>query len=321
MKQKHSLRNLGLDLVRATEASALVAGRWMGRGVFHDVKTSASRAMAKELNSLKVGGTIICGADDRSPDKFLPKGEHVGRNKRVEVEYAVDPIDGSRLLASGGRGAISAIAVTESGGMYSPYPAKYMEKLVVDRHTAPALVPECLDAPVAWTLALIARRRKVDVSRLVVFVLDRPRHQDLIEEIRTAGARVMLRSDGDIAGALHVIFDDDIVDCMMGVGGVTEGVMAAAAVKAQGGAMLARLAPQSEVERQRILSAELDPDQILTQDDLIRTNRFFFVATGVTDGSILRGMRYRAGRATTESLILRGKTQTKRLVQAEHILN
>ena len=316
-EEEQSLRNLGLDLIRATEMAALRAGRWMGFGVQPDAELLAARAMSEELAKINVLGKIICS--DRKQTQFLQIGSFIGQGDEHAVDYAVDPIDGSRLLATGGRGAISAIVGTTAGAMYAPYPARYMEKLVVDSEVAQALVPECLDAPIAWTLGLIGRVKKLDVSRLVIFMLDRPRNQPLIDEIREAGARVMLRSDGDIAGALHALNVTDMVDALMGIGGVTEGVMSAAAVKARGGAMLARLAPQSEKEHNEILQAGIDISRILTQDDMIKTERFFFVATGLTDGRILEGLRYDGGRATSHSLILRGKTKTRRIIHAEHL--
>ncbi len=315
--QEHqSLRNLGLDLVRATESAAILAGRWMGFGIQPNAETLAAKAMSEELDSLHMRGKIVC--TDGKQAEYLKLGSFVGQGEEHLVDYAVDPIDGSRLLATGGRGAISAIVGTTANAMYAPFPARYMEKLVVDSEVAAALVPECLDAPIAWTLALIARVKKLEINRLVIFMLDRPRNQPLIDEIRAAGARVMLRSDGDIAGALHALNVGDMVDALFGIGGVTEGVMSAAAVKAQGGAMLARLAPQSEEERDAIMAAGVDIGRILTQDDMIKTDRFFFVATGLTDGRILGGLRYSGGLAMSHSLILRGKTKTRRMIDSEH---
>jgi fructose-1,6-bisphosphatase II len=204
--------------------------------------------------------------------------------------------------------------------LWSPHPAAYLEKLVVDRDIAPAIVPECLDAPAAWTLALIARLKKVPVNRIVVFVLDRPRHQALIEEIRLSGARVVLRDQGDIAGALKAATRGTLIDVMMGVGGATEGVLTACAVKALGGAMLARVAPRDAQEKAVIESAGLDPKRILTADDIVPSDEVFFAATGVTDGNLLRGILFAGERAHTESIVLRGHTHTRRLIQSEHVL-
>jgi fructose-1,6-bisphosphatase II len=195
-----------------------------------------------------------------------------------------------------------------------------MEKLVVNRSAAGALMPECLDAPAAWILALIARAKQKKIRDLVVFVLDRPRHADLIEEIRTAGTRVMLRGDGDISGALMAASSDGIVDALMGIGGAPEGVIAACAVKSSGGAMLVRLTPQSEAEHARVLEAGLDPHRILSCNELVTSDQVFFAATGITDGPMLAGVRYHGDRAETHSLILRGETGTRRIMQAEHLI-
>jgi fructose-1,6-bisphosphatase II len=196
-----------------------------------------------------------------------------------------------------------------------------MNKIVVNRVAAGSLVPEVMDAPAAWTLALVARVKKKEVRDLVVFVLDRPRHRDLIEEIRTAGARVMLRSDGDIAGAMMAASPDGRVDILMGVGGVPEGLIAACAVKALGGAMLGRLAPQNEEEREAVEAAGLDIRQIVSSDELVTTNEIYFAATGVTDGPLLEGVTYSGRHAETHSLILRGSTRSRRFIHTEHFLN
>jgi fructose-1,6-bisphosphatase II len=192
-----------------------------------------------------------------------------------------------------------------------------MEKIVVSRHVGEALVDECMDAPVAWTLALVARLKGKSLPDMTVFVLDRPRHADLIEGIRSAGARVMLRSDGDISGALLAASPDDYIDLMVGIGGANEGLIAACAVKAMGGAMLARLAPQSEDEAKKVQQAGHELDRVLTCDDLVAENKLFFSTTGITDGMLLKGVRYRGAIAETQSLILRGETGTKRLINAE----
>jgi fructose-1,6-bisphosphatase II len=236
------------------------------------------------------------------------------------MDVVADPVDGARLLALGHPDAISVVGIAPRGAMWAPYPAVYMNKIVVDREAANVLVPECMDAPAAWTLALIARAKKKQMRDLVVFILDRPRHQDLIEEIRSAGARVMSRDQGDIAGALMVITGEVNVDLMMGVGGISEGVIAACAIKCLGGAMLGRLAPQSEEERQAIQESDLDASQILTCDELVRGCDVFFAATGITDGTLLSGVRYRGEWAETESIVLRCETGTRRVIHAEHRL-
>jgi len=238
------------------------------------------------------------------------------------MDVIVDPIDGTRLVMEGRSGALSVVAAAPRGSMWSAPPSivVYMNKIVVDREVAEALVPECMEAPAAWTLALIARVKGKELRDLVVFVLDRPRHADLIEEIRMAGARVALHNEGDIGGAILAAMPHSSVDVLMGVGGVPEGVTAACAVKALSGAMLGRLAPQSPMEREQCVGFGLDPDKILNCNQLVTSDEIYFAATGVTDGPLLDGVRYRSGRAETHSLVLRAETGTRRLIRAEHML-
>jgi fructose-1,6-bisphosphatase II len=314
-------RNLGLELMRATEAAALAAGRWMGLGKREEADDAASEAMFAILDTIEFDGQVVVGEEGRSGKRTPLEGHrYVGTGAGPKMDVVLDPIDGRTLLAQGRLGAISVVASAPRGSMWSPGPAVYMEKIVVSMEVAGAVVAECLDAPAAWTLALVARTKKKSLRDLVVFVLDRPRHQDLIEEIRTAGARVMLRTDGDIAGALMACSSHADVDILMGIGGLAEGVIAACAVKAMGGAMLGRLAPQSDEERNVIAAAGLDTEQILTGDALVASNEIFFTATGITDGPLLAGVRYHGNRAETESLVLRGETGTRRIIHAEHVL-
>jgi fructose-1,6-bisphosphatase II len=314
-------RNLGMDLVRATEAAALHAGRWMGLGNRAEADRAATVAMARALDTLNVDGFIAIGEEGKTGDgSVLTSGRRVGNGRGPEVDVVVDPIDGKRMLAEGRSGAIAVAAVTKRGAMWAPKGSVYIEKLVVNADAARAIVPECMEAPAAWTLALVARVKRKAVRDLVVFVLDRPRHQDLIAEIRAAGARVMLRGDGDVAGALMASTRKGSVDILMGIGGVVEGVMAACAVRALGGAMLARLAPQSEAEREAVRGAGHDLRRILTCDELVQSNEIFFSATGIADGPLLHGVRYQGDRAETHSLVLRAETGTRRTILAEHLL-
>ncbi|RME50940.1 MAG: class II fructose-bisphosphatase [Caldilineae bacterium] len=319
--EEHPPRNLGLDLVRVTEAAALAAGWWLGRGRHEDADEAAAQAMYEALNTLDMEGRIVIG-EERKVGRHSPldSGTQVGTGYGPAMDVVADPIDGARLLMHGRSGALAVVAVAPLGSMWTPGPAVYMEKLVVDRDVARGLVPECLDAPAAWTLALIARLKQKPVSDLTVFMLERPRHEELVDEIRAAGARVWLRADGDIAGALIAATPNSNVDALMGVGGVTEGILAACAVRALGGAMLGRLAPQSAEERAAVLEANMDIAKIMTCDDLVSSDEIFFAATGITDGPILRGIRHYVDRAETESLILRGETGTRRHIHAEHTL-
>ncbi len=321
MNEQRLSPNMGLDLVRATEAAALAAARWMGLGLRQEADTAASTAMAAALERLEIDGRIVIGEERRCGSQItLPTGRAVGTGRGLPVDVVVDAIDGRRQLAQGRPGAITVAAVSNRGGMWSPTPAAYMEKLIVNRQVAPALVPECLDAPAAWTLGLIGRAKAKPVRDLVVFVLERPRHADLIDEIRAAGARVMLADDGDVSGAVLAATPDGPVDALMGIGGASEGVIAACAVKALGGGMLARLAPQSDAERAALAEAELSQQRILTLDDLVLGDQIFFVVTGITDGLLLKGVHYDGDRADTNSLILRSETRTRRLIFAEHLL-
>lgn len=317
--ETHLERNLGLELVRVTEAAALAAGRWMGLGSREGAGRAATEAVIRTLRTVSMAGVIVVGEEARigvhSP---VDTNQPVGNGQGPEMDVVVDPIDGTTLLAQGRSGAISVVGAAPRGSMWAPAPAAYMEKIVVDRDVAPALVPECLDAPAAWTLALVARIKKKEVRDLVVFVLDRPRHRHLIEEIRAAGARVALRTDGDIAGAILAALPGTSIDLLLGIGGVAEGVTAACAVRALGGCMLGRLAPQSPEERAAVAAAGLDLDRILTCKEIVRSDEIFFAATGIADGPLLDGVRYQSGRASTHSLVLRGETGTLRRIYAEH---
>lgn len=315
------VRNLGLDLVRATEAAALKAGRWMGLGNRAMADLEATTAMVDALNSLDMDGLIVVGEEAKSGiHSPLDTGNHVGNGFGLPLDVVVDPIDGTNLLVEGRAGAISVVSVAPRGALWSPAPAAYMEKIVVDRDATHALVPECLDAPAAWTLALLARMKKKNVRDLVIWVLDRPRHADLIDEIRTAGARVALRSDGDISGAILAAMPDSNIDALWGIGGTPEGIVSACAVRALGGQMLARVAPQSETEKANCFEAGLDVNRILTVDELVRSEKVFFVATGVTDGALLNGVRYQVNRADTHSLVMRVETGNRRIVHTEHLI-
>jgi fructose-1,6-bisphosphatase II len=314
--------NLGLDLVRVTEAAALTAGRWMGLGKPDLLNHNAARAMAKAFNTLDIQGHVVVGEEGKlGLHTNLDSGSLVGAGTGPELDVVADPVDGAILLSEGRPNAIAVAGLAPRGSMWSPIHAVYMEKLIVDRESADSLVEECLDAPAAWVLALIARVKKKKISDLVVFVLNRARHKDLINEIRTAGARIMLRDQGDISGALMAASTDVNVDILMGVGGINEGVISACAVKSLGGAMLGRLAPQSPKESAAVIDAGLDTNEILTCSDLVSGQDIYFAATGITDGVMLSGISYHGKLAETESMVVRCKTKTMRKIQAEHLLD
>lgn len=315
--------NIGFDLVRATEYTALKVGRWLGLGNAAEAHRVACEAMSRALSEVSMRGQIVIGEEGRLGGRSaLDSGQPVGTGRGPEVDVIVDPIDGTASVVHGRPGAISVVAVAPRGSMWSPNPAAiYMDKIVVDVEAAESLVPECMDAPVGWTLALVARAKKKPVRDLQVIVLDRPRHFDLIEEIRSAGARVLLRSDGDTVGALIAATPNVGADVLMGIGGVPEGVTAACAVKAMGGAMLCRLAPQSQQEREAIEAAGIDTKTILNCDDMVRSNEIFLAATGITHGQLLDAVRYRGREAQTHSLLIRSETGTRRMIRAEHVLD
>jgi fructose-1,6-bisphosphatase II len=260
----------------------------------------------------------VIGEGEKDNAPMLYNGERIGSGRGRQVDVAVDPVEGTSLLARGAPDAISVVGLAPRGTMWSPGPAYYMEKLVVGPAAASVLRPELLDAPVAQVLSDVAGALGRSVGEMTVFMLDKPRHQERIAAIRAAGARVLLRTDGDVAGALMAARDGSGVDLLMGIGGTPEGVIAACAVQALGGAMLGRLAPQSAEEAEAVRGAGIDAHRILTANDLVASDDVFFAATGITDGVLLSGVRYTGGGATTSSLLMRGRSGTIRTVTAEH---
>jgi fructose-1,6-bisphosphatase II len=313
--------NLAFDLVRITEATALAAGRWIGVGNREGAHLAATEAMAEALRTVDIDGHIVYGEEGRLGEHSpLDTGKRVGTGRGPKVDMVLDPIDGTGSVVRGWPSAISVACIAPYGSILSPNPAVYMDKIVVDRDVAEVLVPECMSAPVAWTLALVARAKDKEVRDLRIIVLDRPRHQDLIEEIRQAGARVMLRLNGDTSGAISVAHPHTKDDLLIGIGGAAEGVTAACAVKALGGAMLARLAPQSDEERNAVEAAGLNIKRILTQNELIPSNQVFFAATGITRSVMLENVDYQGNQAHTHSMLVRGETGTLRNLYTEYQL-
>ncbi|HIC87811.1 MAG TPA: class II fructose-bisphosphatase [Anaerolineae bacterium] len=308
-------RNLGMDLVRVTEAAALAAARWMGRGQKEAGDQAAVDAMRLILDTVDMDGVIVIGEGEKDQAPMLYNGERVGSGRGPEMDVAVDPVEGTRLLAEGKSNSIAVIAVAPRHAMWNPGPAFYMQKLVVD-HEARAVID--LDAPVAENLRNISQAKGMDVDDLTVFILDRPRHQQLIAEVRAAGARITLHTDGDVAGALLAVIPGTGVDVLMGIGGTPEGIIAACAVKAFGGGMLGRLAPQKPGEREAILAAGQDLDRVLTLDDLVRGEDLYFAATGITTGDLLQGVRYDGLGARTHSVMIRARSGTVRYIEAIH---
>jgi fructose-1,6-bisphosphatase II len=308
-------RNLALELVRVTEAAALAAGRWMGRGDREAADRAAVEAMRLMLRSIDMDGVVVIGEGEKDEAPMLYNGERIGNGRPPQVDVAVDPIDGTRLLALGRPGALAVIALSERGTMFSPGRIVYMHKLAVGPEAREVID---LDAPVVENLRRIARAKGKDVDDLTVVILDRERHADLIREVRAAGARIKLIPDGDVSAALMTAFPDSGIDLLIGIGGSPEGVIAAAALKCLGGELQARLWPRNEEERRFAAEMDYDLHRILTADDLVRGDNIFFAATGITDGEILRGVRYTGTGARTHSLVMRSRSGTIRFVEAHH---
>lgn len=310
-------RNLALELVRVTEAAAMAAGRWVGRGDKIGGDGAAVDAMRKLIGTVSMQGVVIIGEGEKDQAPMLYNGERVGNGDGPECDVAVDPIDGTTLMAKGMPNAIAVLAATERGAMFDPSAVFYMEKLAVG--------PECADVvdltvPVSENIRRVAAAKDSDVSDVTVCILDRPRHEQLVTEIRQAGARIRFISDGDVAGAISAARPDTGVDMLVGIGGTPEGIIAACALKCMGGVIQTRLWPKDEDERRKALDAGHDLTRVLHTDDLVRGDNAFFCATGITDGDLLRGVRYRAGGCTTQSIVMRSKSGTVRMIDGFHRL-
>ena len=308
-------RNLGMELVRVTEAAALAAARWMGRGQKEAGDGAAVDAMRLILDTIDMDGVIVIGEGEKDDAPMLYSGERVGNGDGPAVDVAVDPVEGTTLLATGKPNAIAVIGTAPRGTMWNPGPGFYMEKIAVGPEAADAID---LDAPVTDNLENVAKALGKEIQDLTVFVLERPRHKELIAEIAAAGARVSLHGDGDVAGSLMAASPTGGIDIMLGTGDTPEGVISACAIKAMGGQILGRLKPQSVKEFEALLEAGLDTKRILTVDDLVTDDDVYFAATGITPGQLLNGVRYESGRARTHSLVIRGRSGTIRFIESIH---
>jgi fructose-1,6-bisphosphatase II len=309
-------RNLALELVRVTEAAALSCARLVGMGDKEEADQAAVDGMHAVLPTVHMDGIVVIGEGEKDEAPMLHNGEQVGDGSPPEVDIAVDPLEGTRLAAHGRPNALAVIALSERGTMFDPGPCVYMEKMAGAEEFADLLD---LDRALGKTVELVAERKGTDVRDVMVVILDRPRHEAGIKEIRDAGARVRLITDGDVSGALLAVAPDRPVDLLWGIGGTPEGVISAAALKSYGGGLIGRLAPRDDDERRRAVDAGYDVDRILTQDDLVKGDNCFFCATGVTDGDVLDGVRYEGTRgATTESLVMRSRSGTVRRIQSRH---
>ena len=310
-------RNLALELVRVTEAAAMAAARWVGRGDKNGADGAAVNAMRQLINTVSMKGVVVIGEGEKDNAPMLFNGEEVGDGTGPDCDVAVDPIDGTRLCALGMNNAISVIAVSERGSMYDPSAVFYMEKLVTGPQAAEHVD---IDAPVADNIRAVARAKGAKPSDVTVVILDRPRHERIVKEIRETGARIRFITDGDVAGAIMAARSGTGVDLMLGIGGTPEGIVAACALKCMGGVIQGKLWPRDEDERRRALDAGLDLDQVLTTDDLVRSDDVFFAATGITDGELGHGVRFQGGAAVTHSLVMRGRSGTIRKIESEHQL-
>jgi fructose-1,6-bisphosphatase II len=308
-------RNLALELVRVTEAAAMAAARKMGYGDKEGVDQAAVDAMRAVLGSVPMTGTVVIGEGEKDSAPMLYNGEEIGNGQDPQVDIAVDPVDGTTLTAKSQPNAIAVVALSERGTMFDPGPCVYMEKLAAGPEGAEVLD---FEAPIADNLTKLARAKGGDVSDLTVCILDRPRHREIVEQVRQAGARIKLIPDGDVAGAIMAARPGTGVDLLIGVGGTPEAVIAACALKCLDGVMFGRLWPRDDGERQAALDAGYDLDQVLAIDDLVRGDNVFFAATGVTDGELVRGVRFDGRGATTQSLSMRSKSGTVRLIEARH---
>jgi len=308
-------RNLALELVRVTEAAAMAAGRWVGRGDKNGADGVAVNAMRTLISTVGMNGVVVIGEGEKDNAPMLYNGERVGSGNGPECDVAVDPIDGTTLTAKGMANAISVLAVSPRGSMYDPSAVFYMEKLVTG--------PEAADVvdiryPIAENIHQVAKAKGSTPSDVTVVLLDRPRHEQMAQEIREAGARIKFITDGDVAGAIMAARPDTGIDLLLGVGGTPEGIIAACAMKCTDGVIQGRLWPTDDDERQRAIDAGHDLDRVLYTDDLVSGDDCFFVATGITDGELMRGVRYRAGGASTHSLVMRSRSGTIRQIISEH---
>ncbi len=309
-------RNMALELVRVTEAAALSAARLIGMGDKEAADAAAVDGMRAMLQTIQMDGIVVIGEGEKDEAPMLYNGERVGNGHQPEVDVAVDPLEGTRLTAHGMPNALTVIALSQRGTMFDPGPCVYMEKMAGTSDIADLLD---LDRPLNETVKLIAQRKGCDVRDVMVIMLDRPRHEKAMREVREAGARIRLISDGDVSAVMLAVSDDRPVDLLWGIGGAPEGVISAAAVKCMGGVQLARLWPRNDGERKEALDAGYDLQQVLTHDDLVRGDDCFFSATGVTDGDVLEGVRYLGSSgATTESLVTRSRSGTVRRIQSNH---
>ena len=308
-------RNLALELVRVTETAALAASTWVGRGDKNAADGAAVAAMRKMINTVDMSGVIVIGEGEKDNAPMLHNGEEVGNGSGPVCDVAVDPIDGTTLTSNGLNGAVSVIALAPRGTMFDPKGAFYMNKIVTGPEAASVVD---ITAPAGENVRRVAKAKGVDVSDITVIVLDRPRHAQLLQELRAAGARIRLIRDGDVAAAIETARIGTGIDILMGIGGTPEGVVTAAAMRALGGVIQGQLMPQSDSEKASAKDAGHDLSKIYSTNDLVASDDVFFSATGITDGELLRGVRHTAFGAISHSLVVRGRSKTVRIIETEH---
>jgi fructose-1,6-bisphosphatase II len=311
-------RNFALELVRVTEAAALAAARWMGRGDKNGADGAAVEAMRTVLQTVPMDGIVVIGEGEKDEAPMLFNGERIGDGTPPETDIAVDPVEGTTLTSLGRGNAISVIAMSERGSMFDPGPCVYMEKIAVGPEAAGAID---ITATATENLHAVAKAKSESVRDVTAVILDRERHGDLIKEVREAGARIRLIQDGDVIGAVSTAWPDSGADILFGIGGTPEGVIAAAAMKCMGGEIQGKLWPRNDREREAAIEGGYDLDRVLTTDDLVKGDNCFFAVTGITDGEVLKGVHYDRNGASTQSLVMRSKSGTVRVVNARHRLD
>ncbi|MEJ7584551.1 MAG: class II fructose-bisphosphatase [Acidimicrobiales bacterium] len=317
--EKHGpTRNLAMEMVRVTEAAALAASRWMGRGDKNGAAGAAVDAMRVVLETVPMDGLVVIGEGEKDEAPMLFNGERIGDGTPPSTDIAVDPLEGTTLTSLGRGNALAVIAVSERGTMFDPGPIVYMEKIAVGPEAADAI--DITRTPTE-NLRAVAKAKQESVGDITAVILDRPRHEQLIAEVREAGARIRLIQDGDVAGAISTAWPDSGADILFGIGGTPEGVISAAALKCMGGAIQGRLWARDAADRDAAVKAGFDLDRVLCTDDLVQGDNCFFAATGVTDGELLKGVHYDSKGASTQSLVMRSQSGTVRLINARHRLS
>jgi fructose-1,6-bisphosphatase II len=318
VNENQASRNLALELVRVTETAAIAASRWIGRGAKNEADQSAVDGMRKMINTVAMDGVIVIGEGEKDEAPMLFNGESVGDKSGPKVDVAVDPIDGTTLTSKGMANALSVIALAERGTMFDPSAIYYMKKIVVGPEAAGVID---VTAPTRVNLEKIAKAKGREISSLTVMLLDRPRHDLLVKEIREIGARIKFITDGDVAGAVEAAREGTGIDVLMGIGGTPEGIIAACAMKCLGGEIQGILHPRDEADKELIRSKGIDLNQVLTTNDLVSGDDVFFAATGITDGELLRGIRFSSRHIKSNSLVMRSKSKTIRVLESEHPIN